>query len=124
MNLKNFFFLFLISFLILSCNKKVPQKSVIIEKSLDLQILEAYKAGKEALEGGDVLFAAKKFNEAEILYPQSEWAPKSAIMAAYSYYKQDYYQDAIAELNRFTRIYPKHKNLDYVNYLLASVWEC
>ena len=68
---------------------------------------------------GDVLFAAKKFNEAEILFPQSEWAPKSALMAAYSYYIQDYYGDAIAELNRFLKIYPKHKNLDYAYYLLA-----
>ena len=73
----------------------------------------------KALEGGDVLFAAKKFNEAEILFPQSETAPKSALMAAYSYYIQDYYSDAIAELKRFKKIYPKHKNLDYANYLLA-----
>jgi outer membrane protein assembly factor BamD len=52
----------------------------------------------KAFGRGDVLFAAKKFNEAEILFPQSEWAPKSALMAAYSYYTQDYYGDAIAEL--------------------------
>ena len=51
---------------------------------------EAYKEGMSALKGGDVLFAAKKFNEAEILYPQSIWAPRSALMAAYSYYIQDY----------------------------------
>ena len=41
-------------------------------------------------ELGDVLYAAKKFNEAEILFPQSEWAPKAALMAAYAYYTQDY----------------------------------
>ena len=76
----------------------------------------------KALEGGDVLFAAKKFNEAEILFPQSETAPKSALMAAYSYYIQDYYGDAIAELIRFKKIYPKHKNLDYANYLLAMCY--
>ena len=73
----------------------------------------------KSLEEGDVLFAAKKFNEAEILFPQSEWAPKSALMAAYSYYSQDYYGDAIAELERFIKVYPKHKNLDYAYYLLA-----
>ena len=64
-------------------------------------------------------FAAKKFNEAEILFPQSEWAPKSALMAAYSYYKQDYYGDAIAELERFLKVYPNHKNIDYAYYLLG-----
>ena len=106
-------------FLITSCSKKVENESLIKERSLDLQVLEAYKEGKESLEKGDVLFAAKKFNEAEILFPQSVWAPKSALMAAYSYYAQDYYGDAIAELERFIRVYPKYKNLDYVYYLLA-----
>ena len=73
----------------------------------------------ESLDGGDVLFAAKKFNEAETLFPQSEWAPKAALMAAYAYYKQDYYGDSIAELIRFKKVYPTHKDLDYANYLLA-----
>ena len=40
-------------------------------------------------------------------------------MAAYSYYVQDYYQDAIAELIRFKKVYPYHKHLDYVEYLIA-----
>ncbi len=102
-----------------SCSNDIVKKSVINEKSLDLQVLEAYEEGIKSLEGGDVLFAAKKFNEAETLFPQSDWAPRSAIMAAYSYYVQDYYGDAVAELDRFTRVYPKHKNLDYVYYLLA-----
>jgi len=119
MSLKNFLYIILIFFICISCTKKEVKKSIITEKSLDLQVLEAYEEGKEALEAGDVLYAAKKFNEAEILYPQSNWAPKSALMAAYSYYIQDYYGDAIAELIRFQRVYPQSKNLDYVNYLLA-----
>jgi len=115
---KILFFITLFVFCI-SCSKKEIKKSTIEEKSLDLQVLEAYKEGMSSLEGGDVLFAAKKFNEAETLFPQSSWAPKSAIMAAYSYYIQDYYGDAIAELLRFKRLYPNNINLDYVNYLLG-----
>jgi outer membrane protein assembly factor BamD len=116
----NKFLLFFLSILILtSCSKNVVEDSVLKEKSLDLQVLEAYQEGKEYLENGDPLFAAKKFNEAEILFPQSEWAPKSALMAAYSYYSYDYLKDAIAELDRFLKIYPKYKNLDYVYYLLG-----
>ena len=116
--LKYFSFLILI-FLTLSCAKEKLEKSIIQEKDLNLQVLEAYSEGMKALESGDVLFAAKKFNEAETLFPQSAWAPKSALMAAYSYYSQDYYGDAIAELERFIKIYPNHKNLDYVYYLLG-----
>ena len=117
--LKIFLFIILVSVINLSCAKKDTNNSVINEKSLDQQVLEAYSEGKKSLEEGDVLFAAKKFNEAEILFPQSEWAPKSALMAAYSYYIQDYYSDAIAELLRFKIVYASDKNLDYANYLLA-----
>ena len=113
-------FLFLI-FLVLgnSCSKETIQKSTINEKSLDLQVLEAYQGGLEALDDGDVLYAAKKFNEAEILFPQGKWAPKAALMAAYSYYIQDYYGDSIAELERFINVYPLHKDLVYAYYLLS-----
>ena len=116
----NKFFLFIAFFAILiSCSKEEIKESIIKEKSLDLQVLEAYQEGIKSLETGDVLYAAKKFNEAETLFPQSEWAPKSALMAAYAYYTQDYYLDTIAELKRFIRVYPLSKNLDYVYYLLG-----
>ncbi len=113
-------FTFLISILLLiSCSKENIKKSSINEKSLDLQVIEAYEEGMNSLKEGDVLFAAKKFNEAEILFPQSAWAPKAALMAAYSYYSQDYYLDGIQELKRFVKVYPKHKNIDYAYYLLG-----
>ena len=120
MKLKKIIIIFFTYFIfIVSCSKDVEKKSVIKEKSLDLQVLEVYQEGIKSLEDGDVFFAVKKFNEAEILYPQSAWAPKSALMAAYAYYSQDYYFDTIAELERFLKIYPKHKNLDYAYYLLG-----
>ncbi len=113
-------FTFLISILLfISCSKENIKKSSINQKSLDLQVIEAYEEGMKSLKEGDVLFAAKKFNEAEILFPQSAWAPKSALMAAYSYYSQDYYLDGIQELKRFVKVYPKHKNIDYAYYLLG-----
>ncbi|WP_440692999.1 outer membrane protein assembly factor BamD [Candidatus Pelagibacter sp. HIMB1695] len=119
MNFKKLLFLIISAMIISSCSKDPITNSVISEKNLDLQLLEAYKEGVLSLEAGDVLYAAKKFNEAETLYPQSEWAPKSSLMAAYSYYSQDYYLDSIAELTRFKKVYPKHKDLDYANYLLG-----
>ena len=118
--MKNYFInLIFILIVFVSCSKEKIVDTSINQKSLDLQVLEAYKEGKEYLEAGDVLFAAKKFNEAETLFPQSNWAPRSALMAAYSYYSKDYYGDAIAELERFIRVYPNHSSLDYVYYLLG-----
>ena len=120
MNIYNFLILLIIVFFFNSCSKDNIKESKINEKSLEFQVLEAYQEGMNSLEGGDVLFAAKKFSEAEILFPQSIWAPKSALMAAYSYYSQDYYGDAIAELERYIRVYPLDKNLDYAYYLLGT----
>jgi len=120
MNFINHFILILLFVIFVSCSKEKLNESVIKEKSLDGQVLEAYTEGLDSLRGGDVLFAAKKFNKAEMLYPQSEWAPKSALMAAYSYYSQDYLEDAIAELERFLKVYPLSKNTDYALYLLAT----
>ena len=111
--------LLVIIFFFASCTNEAKKEIVIKEKSLDLQVVEVYNEGLKALEEGDVLFAAKKFNEAEILFPQSDWAPNSALMAAYAYYTQDYYIDVTAEIKRFIRVYPKSKNLDYAYYLLA-----
>ena len=102
-----------------SCSKKEEKILMIQEKEIRLQMIDAYKEGVKALEEGDVLFAAKKFNEAEILFPQSEWAPKSILMAAYSYYTQDYYYDTISELERFIKKYPKDERLSYAHFLLA-----
>ena len=58
----------LIIFLLFSCTKETTIKSQIKEKSQELQVLEAYKEGVDSLEKGDVLYAAKKFNEAELIF--------------------------------------------------------
>ncbi len=118
----NFFLSLLFVILIFfnnSCSKEEPKISIIKEKEINLQMIDAYKEGVEAFEKGDVLFAAKKFNEAEILFPQSEWAARSILMAAYAYYSQDYYYDAVSELERFIKKYPNHERLNYAHFLLA-----
>ena len=116
---RNYFYFFLIILLCFSCSKKEIEKSKINEVNLESQMIEAYEEGLKELKAGDVIYAAKKFNEAEILFPQSEYAPKSALMAAYSYYSQNYYGDATAELIRFLRVYPNHEDIAYAEYLLG-----
>ena len=110
--------LFLIFFQ--SCSPKSENVTTKIKgDNLEQQMIEAYEEGVAALEKGDVIFAAKKFNEAELLYPQSDWAPKASLMAAYGYWSQGYYSNSIEELKRFLKLYPKFKDLDYVYYLIA-----
>jgi outer membrane protein assembly factor BamD len=114
----NLIILILIIFLINSCSGK-KKTLVIEEKDLDLQMISAYTKGVEALDENDAIRAAKHFNEAEILFPQSEWAPKSALMAGYAFYTQNYYGDAIFELERLIKTYPTYKALSYAHFLLG-----
>ena len=113
--------LIILVILIVSCSKN-DKVSIVKEKNIETQMTEAFVEGYTELENGDVLFAAKKFNEAELLYPQSTWAPKAALMAAYAYYSQDYYFDAEYELKRFLKVYPNEKNISYAHYLLGMVY--
>ena len=115
-------FIILIFLFLNSCSNDKKKIDIIEEEDIELQMIDSYKQGIRALEEGDVLFAAKKFNEAELVYPQSDWAPKSALMSAYSYYIQDYYGDSIFELNRFIKTYPKDKRLSYAHFLLAMCY--
>ena len=111
--------IFFLLIALFSCSKDVKEVSLIKAQDLDLQMVEAYKEGLEELEIGDAINAAKKFNEAELLYPQSIWAAKSALMSAYSFYSQNYLFDAISELERYFKTYPNDTNISYASYLVA-----
>ena len=116
------FFLILIIIVFFGCAKDKENKLIIQEQNLETQMISTYKEGLDFLDKDDGLSAAKKFNEAELLFPQSEWAPKSALMAAYSYYAYNYYGDSIYELEQFIKKYPKDERISYANFLLAMCY--
>ncbi len=116
------FLIILISVFLNSCAKEEPVVEIIEEKEINLQMIDAYEEGLKALDNSDGLLAAQKFGEAELLFPQSKWAPRAALMSAYSYYTQGYYSDAIYELERFLKTYPRHPRTDYAYYLLAITY--
>ena len=105
-----------------SCKSNNEKLSILEDENLEMQMIDAYKDAYAELEKGDVIYAAKKFNEAELLFPQSEWAPKAVLLSAYSYYSQNYYDEALSELDRFFKKYPKNKNLDYAHFLYAMCY--
>ena len=109
--------------LLVSCSSNENEKiSILGTDDLEMQMIEAYKEGYRELERGDVIYATRKFNEAELLYPQSEWASKSALMASYSYYMQNYYPEAISNLERYLKTYPTDKDIAYAYYLIAMCY--
>ena len=122
MNRIHFLLIVFSIFFINSCSNQEKEISTIKETRQDLEIATAYQEAYKALDDGDPYFAAKKFLEAELLFPQSEWASMSALMAAYSFYLQNFYSEALSNLERFLITYPKDKNLAYVHYLIAMCY--
>ena len=102
-----------------SCSKKTENIKVIKETDQKMEMISAYENGMDLFEIGDYFASSKKFLEAEILFPQSQWASKSVLMASYSYYMQSYYSLAIENINRYFKTYPKDTNKAYAHYLLA-----
>ena len=105
-----------------SCSKDEKEISIIKETRQDLEIATAYKEAYKALEENDPYFAAKKFLEAELLFPQSKWAPRSALMSSYSYYLQNFYAEALLNLERYLKTYPDDEDQAYAHYLIAMCY--
>ena len=115
----SYILILLILFVTVSCSKKEAEIQNIKKKSQELEMSIAYKEALDKLEINDTYNAAQKFLEAELLFPQSSWAPQSALMASYSYYIQNYYSEAVSNLNRFLKMYPKNENVVYAHYLIG-----
>ena len=119
----NFFYkLLLILLLLTSCTKDSSKISSIKEINQELEMINAYKLGFENINKADYFYAAKNFLEAELLFPQSDWAPKAALMASYAYYLQDNYAQARANLERYIKTYPSDKRMVYGHFLLAMCY--
>ena len=116
------FLIFITLIFLYSCSKEVEKIKLIKETSQNDEMISAYNKGMDFLDTGDYFAAGKKFLEVEVLMPQSQWAPKSVLMASYSYYLQDYYSLAIENLKRYFKTYPKDKNMAYAHYLLAMCY--
>ena len=120
---KIFIFFILFTYLIISgCGQKKVEVKPLEDSNIDSQMIKAYNEGLTALDNKDYMLAVKKFGEAEILYPQSIWAPRSALMTAYSYYVYERYFDTIFELERFLKTYPEHNRQNYAYYLLGLAY--
>ena len=113
----------LISLTVLTaCSSDTQNIQLIKETNQKEEMISSYKAGVDLLNVGDYFAASKKFLEAEILFPQSKWAPKSVLMASYSYFLQGYYTLSIENIKRYLKTYPKDENKPYAHYLLAMCY--
>jgi len=112
-------FLILTLAFIYGCSKEQNNFSSIKKLNQKDELILVFEEAYNALDMNDPYFAAKKFLEAELLYPQSKWSAKSALMASYAYYLQNFYPEAISNLERYLSTYPLDENVAYAHYLIA-----
>ena len=115
--IKSFLILLLSVFLLLSCSKN--EKEIKSEPDEIDKAVIIYSEAVESLKQGDAFYAAKKFQEVEILMPQSDWAAKASLMAAYADYSRNAYSSSVFNLERHIKNYPADKNIPYAHYLIS-----
>ena len=80
---------------------------------------EIYNQAMDRLLSGDSQLAAIDFDEVERQHPYSVWARKSQLMAAYSHYLDNKYDEAIFAAQRFLQLHPGNRDAPYAYYLIA-----
>ncbi|NKB43098.1 MAG: outer membrane protein assembly factor BamD [Alphaproteobacteria bacterium] len=85
----------------------------------ELTVYEIYSQATEYLEDGRFRDASLYYDEVERQHPYSVWATKSKLMAAYSHYMNNKYDDATASLDRFIQVHPGNRDVVYAYYLKA-----
>ena len=113
-----FFTSFFLVLFLFSCSKK----DSVYEPSTKVDAYALYNEAYKAFENNDFFFASKKFSEAELNFENTELAAKSSIMASFSLYGINFYNEAEENLERFIKTYPVDKNVIYAHYLLSIIF--
>ena len=79
-----------------------------------------YNEGLTLLNKREYADAAKKFEEVDRQHPYSEWARKSLLMSAFSYYEVGKHDETIQAARRYIALHPGSPDAAYAQYLLAS----
>ena len=90
------------------------------EPYVERPVEDLYNGALNLLIAGEYPAAAREFDEVERQHPYSEWATRSQLMAAFAYYQNDDYDDAILAADRFIQLHPGHKDVAYAYYLIGQ----
>ena len=80
---------------------------------------EIYDLAEDRLAKKRPQDAAKYFSEIERLYPYSEWAKCGLIMQAFSYHKDQDYENSRSAAQRYIDFFPAAEDAAYAQYILA-----
>ena len=114
--LKIFLCIIFINIVILSCSSNDEE---LKNKAIELSSRELYQIAMNDLDQENYEKATLKFKEIIYKYPLSNEGVQSEIMLGFIDYLGLNYGEAIYKFNRIIKIYPSHKNIDYVYYMRA-----
>ena len=120
---RNLIYIILILILTSSCIKSKKKDDVVIPSGKE-RAFEIYKEAVDLMNSNQLFLASKKFSEAEMIMPKIELSAKASLMSSYCLYTINFYEEAIANLERFIIKYPANKNIPYAHYIIVlSVYE-
>lgn len=108
-SLKTFSFLSLLALAACSTAEELAYQ----ERSVE----DLYNEAMDKLEDGKYTSASEAFDEVERQHPYSPWATKAQVMAAFSLYKGQKYDQVIASLESFSQLHPAHPDVPYALYM-------
>lgn len=80
---------------------------------------DLYNEAMDLLLAGSYRPAARAFEEVERQHPYSVWATKAQLMAAYAFYQDNAYDDAVIAAERFVQLHPGNPDAAYAHYLIG-----
>ena len=86
---------------------KVPDKAPVV----------LYEDAQQSLQAGNYGKAAEVLEALDARYPFGLHSEQVQLDLIYAYYKSDESAQALANIDRFLRLSPTHKNIDYVYYM-------
>lgn len=98
------------------CLFRGKEKENYVERPVD----SIYNSAMGQMKSGKHVKAAKEFEEVERQHPYSSWASRSLVMAAYSYYEANKYDEAILAAKRYVALHPGGTDAAYASYLIAA----
>jgi len=92
-----------------------------IDVTADWSADQLYRNAKRNLENKDYLTAIEQYEILESRYPFGKFATQAQLDVAYAYYKYDEPEAAVVAIERFIKLNPRHKAVDYAYYLRGLV---
>ncbi|MBT3787205.1 MAG: outer membrane protein assembly factor BamD [Alphaproteobacteria bacterium] len=86
---------------------------------VELPVDVLYNNAANNLTEGNYKEAAVGFDDVERQHPYSPWATRAQLMAAFAYYQDNEYDQAVIAAERFVQLHPGHKDTPYAFYLAA-----